>query len=119
MSCHSAERSRLSDPAPPTHGMQVSRDRGVRCVHFVRRRDSHCLKSSPAKSSELSATVGDAAATRTYLRISNNLRPISSQAGNDVRTHQGTFELYPQNTQITRKKSASIRVFCGQKICPS
>src|SRR5438477_9562393 len=69
--------------------MEPRRNRGVRCIRFVRRRCAH---------------------------LSKNLRPTFSRAASDVRTQQCAFEFYPQNTQTTRKTSASICVFCGQKI---
>src|SRR6266540_5243544 len=42
-----------------------------------------------------------------------------SQAGSDVRTRHCRFELCPQTTQNTRKKSASFCMSCGQRISPS
>ena len=67
---------------------KIERLAAVSSIRFVRRRDSHGLKASPAKISELSATVGDAAAhpnrpRMTRMGTDKNIREIRAIRGQE------------------------------------
>ena len=93
------DRRALTDQRFKTPRHQSQAQTAVRCSAVVRRRDAHDLKSTPAKisDSELSATVGDAAAhpNRPRMGTDKNIREIREIRGPKIPRPTQPHDLSP------------------------